>query len=105
MSIQNESAVLVEIEDAVLGFVAETHRGGVRDGLTGETPLVSSGLIDSVGVIELVEFLERRFELSVPAGDLVLEHFDRACDLARYVAAHRPVEPAPERRAASPDLR
>ena len=38
--------------------------------------LVESGVIDSLGIMKLVEFIERTFEIKVDDTDLVPEHFD-----------------------------
>jgi len=75
---------------ALRAFIADTFRGGDTEGLEPTTPLVSSGIIDSVGVLEVVDFVEREFGVRVPAADLVLEHFDSLERLEAYVAAHLP---------------
>jgi acyl carrier protein len=54
----------MEIKPAVRQFIAENvllgvHQTTIDDG----TPLVTGGLIDSIGMIGLVAFLEERFQI------------------------------------------
>ena len=60
--------VLAEIRT----FVANWFRDGKEDGLDDDTPLVTSGIVDSAGVIEVVEFLEQRFRGKVRDSDVSL---------------------------------
>ncbi|MCB9876279.1 MAG: acyl carrier protein [Planctomycetes bacterium] len=53
-------------------FVANWFRDGKADGLDDDTPLVTSGIVDSAGVLEVVEFLEQRFAVRVQDADLSL---------------------------------
>lgn len=68
-------------------FVAETFRAGDPTGLEPDTPLVTSGIVDSVGVLELVDFLHTRFGVQVPPAEVTLEHFDSLARLAALVAS------------------
>lgn len=54
----------MEIKSAVRQFIAENvmlgvHQATIEDG----TPLVTGGLIDSIGMLGLVNFLETRFKV------------------------------------------
>ncbi|RPI29146.1 MAG: acyl carrier protein [Acidobacteria bacterium] len=40
-----------------------------------DTPLITQGIVDSIGVLRLVRFLEDRFQVNVQAQDLVLQNF------------------------------
>ena len=63
-------AMLAEIRT----FVANWFRDGREDGLEAETPLVTSGIVDSAGVVEVVEFLERRYGIRITDADLSLRN-------------------------------
>ena len=47
------------------------------------------GAIDSTGVLELIEFLESRYELAIPDSDVLPENLDSIDAIARYVLAKR----------------
>lgn len=55
-------------------FIANWFRDGRDEGLEPEAPLVTSGLIDSAGVIEVVEFVEQRFHARIRDVDLSLRN-------------------------------
>ena len=51
--------------------------------------LQSKGVVDSTGVLELVEFLEREFGIQVDDADLVPANLDSVEQLAAFVARKR----------------
>jgi acyl carrier protein len=73
--------VLAEIRT----FVANWFRDGREDGLEDDTPLVTSGIVDSAGVIEVVEFLEQRFQVRVEDTDVSLANCNTLRGLAELV--------------------
>jgi acyl carrier protein len=63
-----------EILAALRTFVAGWFRDGREDGLEPATPLVTSGIVDSAGVFEVVDFVERRFAVRLADSDISLKH-------------------------------
>jgi acyl carrier protein len=54
----------MNIAEIVRQHIVETHLGGAPGkGFDDTTPLMSSGIIDSIGVLDLVNFIESRFEI------------------------------------------
>ncbi len=47
--------------------------------------LMGSGLIDSMGMMRFIRFIEERFDISVPPQDLVLENFMTVDDINNYL--------------------
>lgn len=66
----NPATVLAELRT----YVANWFRDGRDDGLDADTPLVTSGIVDSAGVIEVVEFVEKRFGARIADADLSLRN-------------------------------
>jgi acyl carrier protein len=48
--------------------------------------LLSSGLIDSLGILKLVSFIEDRFGIEVPGEDVVYDNFFSVDAMSRYLA-------------------
>lgn len=48
--------------------------------------LLSSGLIDSLGILKLVSFMEEEFAMEVPSEDVVYENFYSIEAMSRYLA-------------------
>jgi acyl carrier protein len=49
------------------------------------TDLVMSGLVDSLGIILVVEWLERRLAIRIDPADVVLEHFESVQSMVSYL--------------------
>jgi len=56
----------------------------------GDTSFLDSGLIDSTGVLELVAFLEEKFQVKVEDEDLVPANLDSVNALIRFVERKSP---------------
>lgn len=52
-----------------------------------DTDLVLTGLIDSLGVVMVVEWIEERLGIEIDPGDVVIEHFESVAAMVRYLAA------------------
>jgi acyl carrier protein len=62
------------------------HFPSVRDhAFTDEDPLLANGILDSLGVLDLVGYLETEFEITVSDDDLVPEHFETLRRLTVFV--------------------
>jgi acyl carrier protein len=57
--------------------------------ITAEQDLIGDGVIDSLGIFLLVEFIENEFGISVDAEEVVLENFSNVRSLANFVAGKR----------------
>jgi acyl carrier protein len=73
------------IQADIQAFVAGWFREGREDGLEADTPLVTSGIVDSAGVLELVDFLEQKFGIRVPETDVSLENCNTLAGLTDLV--------------------
>jgi methoxymalonate biosynthesis acyl carrier protein len=54
-----------------------------------ETDLLTEGRLDSVGVVELLLQLEKRFGMRVDMEDLEIDHFRSIAAIAAFIAARR----------------
>ena len=70
-------------------FVASWFRDGTEQGLEADTPLVTSGIVDSAGVLEVVEFLEQRFSVRVSDQDVSLANCNTLRGLTALVKSRR----------------
>ena len=70
------------IMDYIAGVVAES--GGAP--VTRDTQLLDAGVLDSINLVRLVQFLEERFAIKIPDGDLGPELFESPAAVSAYVA-------------------
>jgi methoxymalonate biosynthesis acyl carrier protein len=84
MTAPASSLEAVQAELAAM-FAKELH----IDVPTPETDLLAEGRLDSVGVVELLLQLEKRFGLRVDMEDLEIDHFRSLAAIASFIAARR----------------
>lgn len=79
-----------QIEQEVRSFVSENFFP-VQDGqeIEAELSLTRSGVIDSVGIVELMLFLETTYGIDIPDAEAVPENLDTVGNIGRYVRAKR----------------
>ena len=77
-----------EIEREIRAFVTENFLfRDDRPPLADDESLIEAGLIDSMGILELVAFLESRFGLQVADSEIVPANMDSIRAIAAYVQA------------------
>jgi acyl carrier protein len=82
------------MEEAILAFVREQFKASIGTArVDRDTPLFSSGIVDSFGVLELIAFLEDRFGVEVDPSRHELHEFDTAAKAAALVAQLAPKAP------------
>lgn len=57
--------------------------------LSGTDSLLETGVIDSVGVLELIQFVESRYEIEIPDAEVLPENLDSIDAIVRYVTSKR----------------
>jgi acyl carrier protein len=58
---------------------------GNRSNLSEDDNLLTSGLVDSLAIVRLITFIEERFDVQVPAGDVTIENFRTINVIAGYL--------------------
>jgi len=75
------------IESAVRRFITETFPlGDSGFELSGGDSLLEVGVIDSVGVLELIEHLESTYGFRIPDEDVLPENLDSIDAITQYVS-------------------
>ncbi len=78
-------------QDAVRQFIlSELSFPGKLAELDDEYPLLEREIVDSLGLLKLVAFLETDMDIEIDDEDLVPDHFGTIGDIARLVADKRP---------------
>lgn len=74
-----------EVQQQIRAFIANWFRDGRQEGLKADTPLVTSGIVDSAGVLEVVEFLEHQYGIKIADPDVSLRNCNTLAALAELV--------------------
>jgi acyl carrier protein len=57
-----------------------------RSDIADSESLLEAGLVDSTGILELVAFLEERFNIQMADAEIVPENLDSVATIAAYVS-------------------
>ena len=83
------------ILDAIRDFVIREYLPGQDPATLGaNVPLISSGVIDSVGTLKLVLFLEETYGVEIDAADIDAGKLDSLASINALVEAKRSGAPA-----------
>ena len=76
-----------EIRDTIREFVVENFLFGENNGLKDDTSFLDEGIIDSTGILELVNFCEEEFSISVDDEELIPENLVSINNIVAYIPA------------------
>lgn len=72
--------------DAIREFItSELLHGTLTSPLNDLDPLIETGIIDSLGVMSLLAFLENKFSIQMPGDELIPENFETVSAIAALV--------------------
>ena len=77
---------ILDIEREVHSFVISNFLFDQSVDLEPDDSLLDKGMIDSTGVIELVDFLEERYAIKVEDEEVIPANLDSVRNVAKYVA-------------------
>ncbi|WP_420643170.1 acyl carrier protein [Candidatus Leptofilum sp.] len=76
----NASVVLKE-------YIREELMNGTSNELDESENLLAAGIIDSLGILRLVSFVEEKFGIEVPDEDVTIDNFQSVKSMSDYVAS------------------
>ena len=75
-----------DVREVIRQFVLKTYLPGEsRDNLRDDTPLLTSGILDSLAALGLAAFVHERFGVELDVYDTSVERFNRIQDIAASV--------------------
>lgn len=80
------------MKDLILDYVKDEYldEDDLEDmDLDENTPLISSGIVDSFSMVSLKRFLEKKFSISLPDEDATPEAFDTVNKIIEVVKKHK----------------
>ena len=81
---------MTQIADRIRDFILTKYLPGESPAnLRDDTPLRSSGVLDSLATIGLISFLEQEYQIEVEAHETDIDNFDRIEDIAAFVERKR----------------
>ncbi|HZD11474.1 MAG TPA: acyl carrier protein [Candidatus Binatia bacterium] len=68
-------------------YIHREFNKGKRSSVGSSEDLLSNGILDSLAILQLVSFLEKQFNRSIPVEDIVYENFCSVDAIANYLEA------------------
>jgi acyl carrier protein len=78
------------IEDSIRRFIVVDLGWTGSDELTDDYPLLETGVLDSIGLVHVMTFLQDEFDLDVFDRDVGTRDFASIGSIARFVRGNRP---------------
>jgi acyl carrier protein/D-alanine--poly(phosphoribitol) ligase subunit 2 len=77
-----------DMKDLILNYVRKEYLEDGDDDITYNTPLISSGYVDSFSMVSLLVFLENKFKIKIPPEKATPEAFDTVNSIVALVNQH-----------------
>ena len=78
------------MKEAIKDFITQNLiQGNVQIELSTEDDLLGSGLIDSMGMMRLIAFIEEQFTVKVPPEDMTLDNFMTIDNIYNYLQSKK----------------
>jgi acyl carrier protein/D-alanine--poly(phosphoribitol) ligase subunit 2 len=77
-----------EMKDLILDYIKKEYMEDEDEEITFDTPLISSGHVDSFSMVSLLVFIENKFKIKIPASKATPEAFDSVNNIVTLVEQH-----------------
>lgn len=77
--------VAAPVEETVRQFIADNYMYRVDGALADTDSFLGGGIIDSMGILELVTFVEETFEIRMSDNEVVPDNLDSVAKVSAYV--------------------
>ena len=89
--ILNNEGPMDDMTSTVLEYVREEYLDDDDDlDVRPETPLITSGIVDSFSMASLKTFVEHKYAVAIPAAEATIEAFDTVRSIVALVRKHQP---------------
>ena len=72
-------------ERKVFEFIVENFLFGDQNAFNSNTSILEENIIDSIGFMELVSFLEDTFEITINDDELIAENLDTITNITKFL--------------------
>lgn len=66
-------------------YVIDNFLFGEEEQLKSDTSFIQEGIIDSIGMMELVDFIETKFDIKIQDNELIPENLDSLTNLSSFL--------------------
>jgi acyl carrier protein len=77
-----------EMKDLILRYVIKEYLEDEDEEITYDTPLITSGYVDSFSMVSLLIFLENKFKIKIPSSKATPEAFNSVNNIVALINQH-----------------
>jgi acyl carrier protein len=92
MSQGADTTIQDETQAAIHEFILQQFPTARKRGVSETDSLLEQGIIDSMGILELVNFIEGRFSITLTDDEMVADHFESIQSMALLVRSKQGAE-------------
>ncbi len=74
-----------DLKGQIRSFIVDNFLFGDDDGLDDQVSFLDSGIVDSMGILEIVNFISEEFQVMVADDELLPENLDSIDNIANYL--------------------
>ena len=74
-----------DVKSKIRTFVIENYLFGDDDGLEESTSFLDTGIVDSTGILELINFISEEFFITIEDEELVPENLDSIIHVTAFI--------------------
>jgi len=75
----------MSIQQQIRDYIVNNLLFGDGENLQSDTSFREKGVIDSMGILDLIGFLEKTYGINIEDDDLISENFDTLRDMSQFV--------------------
>ena len=78
------------MEQKIIDYIKnELHSSTPNLDIEPDDDLLSAGLVDSIGMMRLIQYIEEQFSIKVAPQDMTIENFITVDAMAKYISASK----------------
>ncbi|WP_321390989.1 acyl carrier protein [uncultured Desulfuromusa sp.] len=74
-----------DVKNKIRTFIVENYLFGDDEGLEENTSFLDEGIVDSTGILELIEFISEDFSITVEDDELIPENLDSINNVTAFI--------------------
>jgi len=74
-----------DVQNKIRTFIIDNYLFGDDEGLESNTSFLDEGIVDSTGILELIEFISQEFSFTVEDDELVPENLDSIDNVSAFI--------------------
>lgn len=76
---------MLDVKNKIRTFIIDNYLFGDDSGLEESTSFLDEGIVDSTGILELIEYISEEFDITVEDDELVPENLDSINNVSAFI--------------------